>query len=216
MASYLMAIALACRGSAFTWSRQDAIAEHEAISTWNTWVPATWPALTFSQTSSTPPSYPQATVLRRWGQNVQMLAIMRLDSFGSPSKCSCTIVDAGWPASSARGVFLVDDLGQVSTRWVMHRCAQSGSSGSWFNDGCDIPVGVLWRGTIVNALCYAVVFFAAVVIFRRSVRLARQTRGRCEHCGYQLKGGRTDAAGRRSCPECGATAVSAPLVPYGG
>ena len=64
-----------------------------------------------------------------------------------------------------------------------------------------IPMRVIWRGTIFNALIYAML---VVVVWRVPRRLLRSTRGRrgnCVDCGYVL-------GSSSRCPECGAVSRS--------
>lgn len=60
----------------------------------------------------------------------------------------------------------------------------------------NIPLRPIWRGTIVNSMVFATVFWGALFAWRDARRLIRQRRGLCAFCGYPR-----GAAER--CTECG-------------
>jgi hypothetical protein len=66
-----------------------------------------------------------------------------------------------------------------------------------------VPLVPLWPGFAINTLLYALVLcelLAGPAQIRRAIR-CRQLR--CVRCNYDLRGQIADAAGQRTCPECG-------------
>ena len=68
------------------------------------------------------------------------------------------------------------------------------------DDVTPLPVRPLWPGFAINTIFYAAILwllFAAPGLIRRRLR---HFRGRCVHCGYDLRGQPADS---NKCPECG-------------
>jgi len=61
-----------------------------------------------------------------------------------------------------------------------------------------IPLGIIWRGFILNALIFAAIWFALLAGPGTVKRTLRRRRGACIDCGYDLRG-----AAHEQCPECG-------------
>jgi len=62
-----------------------------------------------------------------------------------------------------------------------------------------LPYRPIWTGAVLNTLLFASVVW--LILFLPGVvrRMERRRLGRCEVCGYDLRG-----AGHGVCPECGA------------
>ncbi len=75
------------------------------------------------------------------------------------------------------------------------------AKGSWFGGGYppSLPLRPRWSGLLVNSLFYAALVGALVFGIPVARRLMRRRAGRCERCGYDLRGTPRGMA----CPECG-------------
>jgi hypothetical protein len=65
-----------------------------------------------------------------------------------------------------------------------------------------LPFGVLWLGFALDSIAFGFAWFL-LIVFAIAIRRGRgwfwMRRGRCQMCGYDLRG--TD---HKACPECGA------------
>ena len=61
-----------------------------------------------------------------------------------------------------------------------------------------LPIGIIWRGLLLDTGLYATIWLALLSVPRPLRRMIRRKRGRCIKCGYDLRG--DFSAG---CPECG-------------
>ncbi len=61
-----------------------------------------------------------------------------------------------------------------------------------------LPLHVIWRGTALNGTLYCSALFALMMVRLTVYRVIRRLRGRCQSCGYDLRG-----ADHLQCPECG-------------
>ena len=68
-----------------------------------------------------------------------------------------------------------------------------------------LPTRPLWPGFAINTIFYAAVLWLLFMIpgsVKRHRRRIHRGRGRCIHCGYDLRGQPADS---KACPECGQT-----------
>lgn len=71
-----------------------------------------------------------------------------------------------------------------------------------------IPLRVMVGGSVLNAVCFAIIGVVLVKVPRVLLRLCRHKRGMCLTCGYDLRG---DCGA--ICPECGAETVRRKVRP---
>ncbi len=62
-----------------------------------------------------------------------------------------------------------------------------------------LPIGIIWRGLLLDSGLYATIWLALLFAPRPLRRMIRRTRGLCIKCGYDLRG-----TSKGVCPECGA------------
>jgi hypothetical protein len=72
-----------------------------------------------------------------------------------------------------------------------------------------LPLGIMWRGFLVNAMCCTALLGLTQITLGGAIRLVRrrvrEKRNLCLQCGYQLIG-----ISGSVCPECGTSNVSKP------
>lgn len=94
---------------------------------------------------------------------------------------------AVWERAIRRGIFIGDESYLQASNWDEFQV---------------LPLGVLWRGGLINTTFYAMMLWLAFPARRQLIRMIRRRRGLCIKCAYNLSG--TD---HTSCPECGAEVV---------
>jgi hypothetical protein len=125
-------------------------------------------------------------------------------------------VRAGWPARCLGGLHWRNppDAAKVqggfwgapiregvgTDAWVyVDACALPDRFGPFqFGPERALPMRPLWRGLVINIAAWAGLLWLVTLGPFEIRRIARQARGRCLHCGYDLRG---EAEG--GCPECG-------------
>lgn len=129
-----------------------------------------------------------------------------------------------WPPPYRGDYFQLDDFG-----WPWHslytRAVKSGHNNSeqqhlldlgsigWFSrrplgNLRGLPIGIIWPGFLANTALAALLW--GLPIYSLTIWRSRQiVRGRCPHCGYDLRGTPPGSP----CPECGRARVAAPSLP---
>jgi hypothetical protein len=133
-----------------------------------------------------------------------------------PMKTLACDVRAGWPARCLRGLHWQNPPDAAAIRggfWGAPMRARVGNDTWLYVDACalpgrlgplrfgperTLPMRPLWRGLVLNVLAWAGLLWLVTLGPFEIRRIARQARGQCVRCGYDLRG--EDAAG---CPECG-------------
>jgi hypothetical protein len=60
----------------------------------------------------------------------------------------------------------------------------------------------MWPGFVLNTIFYAAVLWVLFAMPGTVKRMRSRRRGKCIHCGYDLRGRPADS---NTCPECGKT-----------
>ncbi len=145
------------------------------------------------------------------GTSLRTIPWTRVPSPGStPSgSLAVTIVDArGWPFTALRCQFdaLIDKRtgrGRVERiKYGIPLESAASSSAGPLRAATLLPWGPVGVGFAADMVLYSAAWFALLILgaVPRWIRcVGRRRRGECEHCGYDLRGGRHSC-----CPECGA------------
>jgi len=108
----------------------------------------------------------------------------------------CEIRRGGWPFLSMRGEWCWDDSQWRPQNVQVKRLLLLNSFRH--ETRMALPLRPIWPGFLIDTLFYAAIWFGVFFGFTSAKRFIRAKRGRCPHCGYDLRG--QLAAG---CPECG-------------
>lgn len=110
-------------------------------------------------------------------------------------------LEAGWPLHAMRGSFYRTEGGEEGARGGMTIAGKQPSKLTFAARALWLPLAPLWPGFAVNLLIYSATWMLVLTGSRwHGIRRYRWLRrGRCGHCGYDLRGG------TGQCPECGKT-----------
>lgn len=119
-----------------------------------------------------------------------------------PTNVSVVVTASGWPLYSF--VYRVEIYSDQFTEFATLtspgiRVGDSPQSESFLRYRA-IPFQPIWPGLLGNTLTFAAVFWLIPVTFSMMRKQWRRRRGRCIHCGYDLRSGSSTI-----CPECGPT-----------
>ncbi|MHC4129117.1 MAG: hypothetical protein ACYSWT_01300 [Planctomycetota bacterium] len=155
-------------------------------------------------------------VIESVGLGIDHRCLCRIAPGLGPTRVLGCSVRAGWPARCLGGLHWHNppDAGRVqsgfwgppvpervgSEQWLyVDACALPGRVGPFrFGPQRTLPLRPLWWGLILDVAAWAALLWLVTLGPFELRRIARQARGRCLHCGYDLRGD-----GRGGCPECG-------------
>lgn len=108
---------------------------------------------------------------------------------------------AGWPFYCIQFAETTDTAGTTRHEQLISLGASTEAQRAAGADDRRVPTGPMWMGLAGNIGVYSAAWFAAIGLLpiARAWRGTRRKRhGRCERCGYDMRGSNT------VCPECGA------------
>jgi hypothetical protein len=116
----------------------------------------------------------------------------------------------GWPMCALRLETEVRSWSVTPANVETHNGIVLWENPAYAVDRIALPLRPIWSGFIVDTLLFGVVAF--VLLFGPGMlrRQARRRTGRCECCGYDLRGNTND-----QCPECGHVMVHSAGKPAG-
>ena len=121
------------------------------------------------------------------------------------------IMDArGWPTLSMFSVAIEDTARVAGPYWrTVYEYRGAMVASEWpsvrapqFLTIRPVPLSPLWPGFAINTIFYAAVLWVVWLTPGFVRRRIRHFRGRCIHCGYDLRGHVMRDAGQIICPEC--------------